>query len=307
MLRRLSNKGEKLVYEQIASAADKYGARVYQKVRIADVMDIDQLRPRPAGTYALQAHFDFVVADDDDMPLFAVEYDGGGHEGRNDAKKDAICQQEGLALFRVNLQTSRIETARMRLLSYLVNLWFLAEAFAEMQETGELPPDEPFVISAFLKPNAKHVFDSEFDLLGPARGKLNRSCRQHGLPGGPMWHLRITEALFAHDEGEFAAFTYADLGDVRLCGRSLVGLKMPCRGKLADVPFARHEIGQFCTALAIEDLVEELSLHRAGGEHVARRAEDVLEEAANLRRSGYTLLLASHGSDDAFAKAILQR
>jgi hypothetical protein len=304
MLKKLSNKSEKKVYEQIASEAVKYDASVYRKVRVADVIDIEQLPSRPLGSYALQAHFDFVVSDEEEKPLFAVEYDGPGHDNKSDWNKDDICLKAGLALFRVDLQSSRAETARMSFLRYLVNLWFLATKFAEMQAAGELSPDEPFVISGFLKPDAKHVFDSEFDLLGPARGRLNHFCKKNGIPGGPFWHLQAAEALFTHEAGSFAAFSSLKLDNVNLCGRALIGLKMPSRGQLGEVPFSRHEIGQFCTALAIEDLIEELALFQTGAGHVLRTSEEVLEEVENLRHSGYVMLLATHGADDDFAQAI---
>lgn len=304
MLKKLSNKSEKEVYEQIVAEAVKYGASVYRKVRVADVIDIEQLPSRPLGSYALQAHFDFVVSDAAEKPLFAVEYDGPGHDNKHDQKKDQICLQAGLALFRVDLQSSQAKTARMTFLRYLVNLWFLAAQFAEMQATGELSPDEAFMISGFLKPDAKHIFDSEFDLLGPARSRLNRYCKENGVPGGPLWYLQAAETLYAHDTGAFVAFSSMKLGDLKLCGRALIGLKVPCRGQLAEVAFSRHEIGQFCTALAIEDLIEELTLFHKGGGHVLRQPEDVLEEVADLRRTGYVMLLAAFVADNDFAQAI---
>jgi hypothetical protein len=173
-----------------------------------------------------------------------------------------------------------------------------------MQGAGELPPDEPFIISGFLKADAKHIFDSEFDLLGPARGKLNRYCKKNGVPGGPMWHLRVAEALLSHEAIGYAAYSTMPVGEAKLCGRAMIGLKIPCRGRLADVPFSRHEIGQFCTALATEDLVEEMTLLQSGAGHVLRQPDDVLQEVQSLRRVGYVTLLASHGKDDDFAKAI---
>jgi hypothetical protein len=245
-----------------------------------------------------------VVSDAEDKALFAVEYDGPGHDNKNDWIKDDICLKAGLALFRVDLQSSRAETTRMSFLRYLVNLWFLATQITEMQAAEELSADEPFMISGFLKPDAKNIFDSEFDLLGPARGKLNRFCKKNGIPGGPFWHLNAAEALFTHEAGGFAAFSSMKLGNVTLCGRAFIGLKRPCLGQLGEVPFSRHEIGQFCTALAIEDLIEELTLFQAGGGHVLRAPEDVLQEVENLRKSGYVMLLASHGADDDFAQAI---
>jgi hypothetical protein len=42
------------------------------------------------GSYALMAHYDFVVADENEQPLFAVEFDGPGHSPLNDGKIRAI-------------------------------------------------------------------------------------------------------------------------------------------------------------------------------------------------------------------------
>jgi hypothetical protein len=78
VLKKLSNLGEDRVYRQIAPAAGHYDAEVFRKIRVADVVEIATLR-HELGSYALKAHFDFVVADKHHLPLFAVEFDGPGH------------------------------------------------------------------------------------------------------------------------------------------------------------------------------------------------------------------------------------
>jgi hypothetical protein len=297
MLKKLSNKGETKVFDQVSPIADRYGASVYRKIRIADVIDIDRLNIGSLGSYALKAHYDFVVADESENPLFAIEFDGPGHTTDHDAKKDEISRRADLALFRVDLQSSRIETAHLTFLEYMTHLWFLARRFEEMRAAGTVPPDEPFMISGFLKPDAKHIFDSEFDLLGSARGKLVRFCKKNNLPGGPLWHLHLAEALMAHDDGSYVAFSSFPLNGENLFGRATINLKIPHWGKLAEVAFASHEIGQFCTALAIEDVVEELRLHQSGAGHVLRMQRDVMEEINALKHRGYRTLLAGYGSD----------
>jgi hypothetical protein len=176
MLKKLSNLGEDRVYRQIAPVADRYGAEIFRKIRVADVVDISKLR-NEFNRYALMAHFDFVVANQDYAPHFAVEFDGPGHSTKDDAKKDEICREADLALFRVNLPTSQSQIGRLSFLNYLIHLWFLGRKFEEMRAAGELPPDEPFMMSGFLKPDAKHIFDSDFDLLSAARGKINAFCK----------------------------------------------------------------------------------------------------------------------------------
>ncbi len=304
MLKQLSTKGEVKVFKQISPVAERYQAEVYRKVRVADVVDIEQLNARPLGSYALMAHFDFVIADKNQKPLFTLEFDGAGHSASHDAKKNEICCLAKLALFRVDLQSSRIETAHCRFLDYLVNLWFLGNQFEEMRQSGTIPPDEPFMMSGFLKLNAQSVFDSEFDLLGKARGKLYKVCRKRNLPGGPLWNFLLAEVLLVGDEGDYIAFCSFPVDGAKLYGRAVVSLKMPCLGALAEVPFACHEIGQFCTALAIEDLVEEIKLHQSGAGHAVRMEHDVMNEISALKYRGYRTLLACYcGDNDGLANA----
>jgi very-short-patch-repair endonuclease len=106
MLRRIMNEYELATDSALRDAAVRYGARVHAKVRIADVVDIRELTGT-VRSYALRAHFDFIVADADGNPLFAVEFDGPSHDRdpeviRRDALKDRICDQEGFALLRID-------------------------------------------------------------------------------------------------------------------------------------------------------------------------------------------------------------
>jgi hypothetical protein len=76
---------------------------LHEKVRIADIIDISMLVPRGGlGTYALQAHFDFVLIDEHQEVVVAIEFDGSGHDSVNDVKKNSICQQANLPLIRVH-------------------------------------------------------------------------------------------------------------------------------------------------------------------------------------------------------------
>ncbi len=304
MLKKLSTRGEVEVFKQISPIADRYQATVYRKVRIADVVDIKQLDTGSLGSYALAAHLDFVIAEKTEQPQFALEFDGPGHSPSHDHKKDRICCLAFLALFRVDLLSTRIETAQLRFLEYLMHLWFLGNQFKEMLATRILPADEAFMMSGFLRPDAKNIFDSEFNLLGQARGKLVRFCKKSNLPGGPCWHLLLTEALLVRDVGDYVAFCSFPVNAMRLYGRAVVGLKTPQLGALADLPFARHEIGQFCTALAIEDLVEEIKLHQSSAGHAVRMQHDVMSEINILNHQGYKTLLASYSRHDELAKAV---
>ena len=156
MVKKLSNLGEQRVYDELKPVADRYGAEVYRKVRVADVIDTGATLPFELGRYALMAHFDFVVTDREHVPQFAVEFDGPGHSTIHDARKDELSRRDNLALFRVDLRSSQDRSGEMSFLGYLLHLWFLAP-FQEMQARGEIPADEPFVTSGFLRPDAKNT------------------------------------------------------------------------------------------------------------------------------------------------------
>jgi hypothetical protein len=297
VLKKLSNLGEERVYRQIAPVADRYGAEVFRKIRVADVVDISKLR-NEFNRYALMAHFDFVVANKDHVPHFAVEFDGPGHSTKDDAKKDEICREADLALFCVNLPTSQNQIGELSFLNYLTHLWFLGLKFEEMRATGELPPSEAFMISGFLKPNAKHIFDSEFNLLGPARGEIIAFCKRENIAGGALSHFSIGGLLMQNDHGEFAAFCSFPIENIKLYGRNALGLKIPNFGLLREVQFSRQELEEYCMALAIQGLLEQIKLFHAGSGHIVRREDEVWNEVETLLERGFTLLLSFSGSDD---------
>jgi len=165
-----------------------------------------------------------------------------------------------------------------------------------MQATGEIPYDEPFMMSGFLRPDAKHIFDSEFNLLGPARSQINAHCKLRGLERAEVAHMSISELLVRNREGEFLAFCSFPINRTKLYGRAALGLKLPSAGPLREVQFSEQELGQFCTAMAIYDLLDQLELSFRGEIHIIRTREEIVEEVRALSSRGYSFLL-SFGTD----------
>ena len=88
---RLVNRYERRALRLIEKVAKKYNQEVWLKVRLADVLPINN--SGLAGDlfdFALKAHFDFVLTLDYE-PILALEFDGPGHIGhttfQNDEKK----------------------------------------------------------------------------------------------------------------------------------------------------------------------------------------------------------------------------
>lgn len=153
--RILANKYEAATHEALIEAASNSGAKVFPKVRVADAIDIDKSGlSDPEYSYALRAHFDFVITREDAKAAFAVEFDGPLHDRnpetiRRDNLKNSICKKLGMPLLRIDAGYLR-KLSRFTLIGWMVEVWFLAEAFYDAQESGSVPWDEPFTYSSII-------------------------------------------------------------------------------------------------------------------------------------------------------------
>lgn len=98
--------------------------------------------------FCLQSHFDFIVTNEQHEPLFAVEFDGDSHitpaQGFREERKNALCDRFSLPLLRINANYLNRRYRSLDLLSYIVEVWFSAQAFAKAQEAGSVSMDEAF-------------------------------------------------------------------------------------------------------------------------------------------------------------------
>jgi Protein of unknown function (DUF2726) len=269
----LVNRYEQTADAQLNDVAERNSARVFPKVRLADVLAIDGSGVSAREyRYALQAHFDFVVAETDGTPYFAVEFDGHQHVTdratiERDRLKDGLCQRFGLPLLRVDADYLRT-SGRFTLLGWLVDLWFLYQAFCEAQDNGSVPDDEPFFIPSFIElapgGGVRPIFDLGHQallLLGQAHRmgltpvRLPEMIQWPWLPG-----IQPTQT------GQDGVPTNADDGYLR----TYVLLQMTAGGVLVGqgrcratgfVPDADRELAE---GLALADLAAKLRRYMAG-------------------------------------------
>ncbi len=103
-LKPIFNTGEAQTFAIAEEVGKATGTRAFAKVRIADVITIansgisDDLY-----RYALSGHFDVLVYKDE-LPYLAIEFDGSGHDGKNDEKKNTLCNLFGLPMVRIGPQ-----------------------------------------------------------------------------------------------------------------------------------------------------------------------------------------------------------
>jgi hypothetical protein len=145
----LLDKYEKVTYEHLKPVCEKNGAMVFAKVRLKDVLPVDG-SGISSGDYrfSLQAHFDFIVVNNETKPLFAVEYDGTSHASpqqvARDHRKNALCERFDLSLLRINSRYMEAKYRELNLLAYFVEVWFMSDAFYDAQQKGFVPYDEDF-------------------------------------------------------------------------------------------------------------------------------------------------------------------
>lgn len=104
--------------------------------------------------FALAAHFDFTITDEDLMPLFAVEFDGPTHltgeQARRDPTKDRLCETFEFPILRINGRYLERKYRGLDLLTWIIETWFMERVIAKAQEEGSLPQDDVFLPSLVI-------------------------------------------------------------------------------------------------------------------------------------------------------------
>lgn len=138
----------------LRKVAEKHGIRVLIKPRVADALDIEGSGiSHEAYSYALKAHFDFVVVREDATPFCAVEVDGLQHLSDPQTKyrdhiKNMLCRKLGMPLIRMDADFLR-QVGPYSVIGWLLEMWLLFEDWQAAQLRGEVPEDEPFLFFAF--------------------------------------------------------------------------------------------------------------------------------------------------------------
>ena len=183
------NEYEKVTNEILIATCTKLGATVYPKVRVADVLsNVD----REHFSFALKSHFDFVIVNKEDEPLFVVEVDGVFHndikQKQRDQKKNYLCSLCNFPILRINSRYLIEKYRKFSLLSWLIEMWFLREAFFDAQENGLIPGDEIFAPEAIMYVGDKNEL-FPFYLTHEINRKLLKlyECGRIHQPGTSCW------------------------------------------------------------------------------------------------------------------------
>jgi hypothetical protein len=184
------------------------GCRVFPKVRLDDAIAKDgYLEPREFQ-YFRSAHFDFLVLDQHYMPVFAVEFDGAGHQEpyaiERDVIKNRICNRANLPLLRVT-GAEISEADQLTVLDYMLMRYIAwqeegCESAQEIEEFAAcLPSDaDPDDYAVDLDPTV------HFDLRHPFPGTTlvrERLWKHHGIAWALGGHRQNHTARLLCDVG----------------------------------------------------------------------------------------------------------
>jgi Protein of unknown function (DUF2726) len=248
--KRISNSSERMTAERLREITQDHACVVFEKLRIADALAIDSsgLTSEEYG-YALKAHFDFLVAQDSDtLALFAVEFDGPHHKhdpvaSKRDDLKDRICTKLGMPILRIDSDHLAMTVGRFDLLPYLIDMWFMGEAFYAAQKDGLVPYDEdfdPYSIIGLKDGRVRRTFHPSEDAV-----ELFHSLHKRGITR-PM----IPVILNGHDK--HGAY------DVCMALTYVRGGVLYSYGCISEINFAYTSTSQLAEDIALISLAKQI-------------------------------------------------
>ncbi len=255
--RLLVNSYEAAADAALREVAEKHGIRVVIKPRIADTLDIDGSGiSHEAYSYALKAHFDFVVVREDALPFCAVEVDGPQHAFDSQVKyrdelKNALCQKLGMPLIRMDAEFLR-QVGPFTVIGWIIEMWLLYEDWQGAQPRGEVPEDEPFMFYLF----------PEYDPFITARAFLSQQHKKGACLASIPEELSVLEP----DKGVLMLALVPVTDELTIIGRAR------CRSfQFPTIPSVSPRI--LSKELAVVDAAEKLKKYLNGFHQPATHAE----------------------------------
>jgi hypothetical protein len=197
-LKKILNQAEEVTYRELQELAEEYNYSVHIKMRLADIFPIggSGITDDLYG-FALRAHFDFVVSDENHDPLFAVEFDGPSHrkddQRERDNKKNELCELFEFPILRINTRHLIAKYNKASLLKWIVSAWELQKAFDAAQSQGHVPPDEGFdPIFVWHQGNTLEEVHPHWIAL-KARQRLKQLQKEGRIPGCYTCGLVVTD------------------------------------------------------------------------------------------------------------------
>jgi Protein of unknown function (DUF2726) len=293
------NKGERAVFEIAQVTASELGNEVFAKVRVADILPIKFGRiSDELYSYALKAHFDFVISHDN-IPTMAIEFDGSGHDPHNDKKKGQICDKFEFPLVRVTNHHLKSSNFEDNAVSFLMHQLGCVDHFLDKYGND---PYEPFDPAFYLAvPGKTRSFPFAYSLrwwnrLGKRLKNVSErfSTSYRDFIGYGMVNLAAFEAAYIKDRMQFRSLSGLHITEDRALW-GVAELKFQVHGLVGRRRDLFLELETFVDGLAAQVLFEEgirfAESPTAIGEPV-HEAEEILrqwESEGYLLRRGWNI------------------
>jgi hypothetical protein len=155
MVRKILNFSEEALELKLRNALKNSKCRVFASVNMRNVLDISSAQLTCEELeLAKKSDFDFVVAESDSTPIFAVEFDGPVHQRKVkiiiDNTKNSICEKCDFPILRIDEDLLHRKVDNFDLVEWLVELYFICREFYRMQEQGIIPPNEPWYYGSLI-------------------------------------------------------------------------------------------------------------------------------------------------------------
>lgn len=251
--KKIWNFHEQATYTILSKVAIQNGVKVFTKIRVADVLEINNSGlSNTQYSYALKSHFDFVITDSATEPLFAVEFDGPHHQEDaksivNDELKDSICQHFYFPILHANASFITKKIRKLTILRWLVQLWFMERDFERMQESSQIPFDEPFLYNFILHNVGENEITMPYDLSLPFRLLIKETHQKQIIKDS------CPSIYIAEDTSKFVtAIALLRINDTKV----IIG-KARCR----SYQFSPVSPWELCQELATIDVGEKLKAY----------------------------------------------
>ena len=296
-LKTLMNRGEYALLNIAQTICTVTETKPFAKMRIADVVDINGSGiSDDLYRYALSAHFDVLISKNN-RAFLVIEFDGTGHDPRNDYKKAALCDWFGIPMVRVkeNHLSNRVfeDTAA----GFLIWQLFCVDAFLE--QCGN-DPYEPYDPAWFLSVAGKDR-SWPFAYVDRWRARLRRPLQEAGTRLDPT-----VRDFYSYGLVQFGAFefTYNRALEFRSACGQVVGENRVVWGE-ANFEIEVHglegrraelfcEVATFVEGIAAEQMYREVISFLGGNgkaigiEVIQAKISQWKAEEFRLRRGGYS-------------------
>jgi hypothetical protein len=295
-LKPIFNTGEARTFAIAEEVSKATGTRAFAKVRIADVITIQNSGiPDDFYKYALSGHFDVLVYKEE-IPYLAIEFDGSGHSTKNDEKKERLCNLFELPMVRVGPQ--RINAVAFEDTAIAFFIWQLHCVDAFLEEYGNDPYeiyDPLFFISVpgrsrtwpfayrerWLGRLTRRFKESVERFEGDLRQSYEHGILQFNHSFGTWWK-----------EGEFRSIVAQKVtSDTVVWGEAGLSLKVYGLDDRRLGPF--YEVSTFVQGMAAEQMYQQ-ALKFLAGKAEPTKMSLIVERIKSWEAEGFRLRIAAN-------------